>query len=854
MTEYKRNTPPQWIQSLLRRFASEQTLEEVEGDLLEFYPQWINHRGEWRANLKYFFTVVTLLRPFKRHQLFEQNHMMMMYNYFMMSWRTIVRNKVSSFINLSSLTLGLTTSLLILLVILQEYEYDQGHVKKDKLFLMMKNQKTNEGIHTGRSTAGPMAETLKKEYPQVAHAARVAFFHGVSINSNEKRFKESGVYVDPDLFHMMTFSALAGEPAKALSSGMAVLTRAQAIKLFGEADPMGQVITLDHNNSTSVGAIIENIPHTNSIRFDMALPFQTFEKNNDWLTKWDDNRIQTWVELNSASDLNAFNLKVASLIEEKTSDPNETVFAYPLQDLHLRNSFSNGYPSGGRITIIRIVIALGIFLILIACANFMNIATAQATHRAKEVGIRKVLGSGDRSLMLRFLNEAFVLTFAALMMSVSLTLLILPSFNELMHTSISFEFNNGLIWAMCISIAIITSLIAGSYPAFVLSRFSPARVLKGIIDRPGGSSVRRILVTFQFVISISVVIGTMILFAQFDHIKSRPLGYSQDNLVNIPLDSLASTRFTFLKDQISAIAGVRAVTGTGGNILYSGGAVTGMDWPGKKPGEDLSIVIADVAYDWTKTMEIEMRDGRDFSEQMKSDANACLLNLSAVQKMGLENPVGSIVGGHTVIGVFNNYVYNNPSGDISPMIVYLAPQKMNHLYIRIANNDVWQQTVKQIEEIIKSASPDWMNEFRFTKLEYQSRFEELSDVAMMVTVFGGMTILISCFGLFGLSGYMAERRAKEISIRKVFGADSLRVLWNLTSDLLKPVAMALLIVIPLSVWISDLVLQQLVYRVPLTAGIFVEAILLVLTISLLVIIYHAWRATVEHPAVRLRSE
>lgn len=846
--------PPNWIQSLLRRFADSSTLEEIEGDMLEFYQDWIRTKGVARANLKYLFTVVTLLRPFKRRkESSNTNTLVMIRSYFIMSWRTILKNKVSSLINLSGLTLGLTTSLLILLVVLRESEYDNQHLKKESVFMMMKNQKTNDGISTGRSTPGPLAEALKSDYSQVAHAARVAYFRDVSITVDGRKSLENGIYADPDIFRMMTYPAIKGDPALTLERNSVVVSNSAAKRLFGDEDPIGKMVVLA-GNTLSVGAVIEDIPGTNTLRFQMAVPFKVFEKTNDWLKKWDDNRINTWVELQSADDVIEFNKGVSSSITERTKDPDESAFAYPLSKIHLHGSFSNGHPAGGMIVAIYILVGFGVFMLLIACVNFMNIATAQSSRRAREVGVRKVLGAARRWIIFQFLNESLVITFLSLVAAIGLCVLVIPSFNLMMHTSIAFGFDKAIVWVLCLSVALITALIAGSYPAFVLSRFAPVRVLKGIIDHPGGLSLRRVLVTFQFVISIFVLVGTIILYAQFDHVKKRPLGYEQENLINIPLDSLAGARFDVVRNEVSKIGGVTSVTGTDGNILYSRAAVTGMDWPGKKPEDNLSVVIANVNYDWAQTMGIEITSGRDFSNQFQSDKNACLLNQAAVDKMGLISPVGSVVGGHPVVGVFKDFVYNNPSGVVAPMAVFLSQTEIHHLYVRIENTDSWTETVNAIEKKVKQVSPEISFNFHFTTDEYQRDFEEISDVGVMVSIFGGMTIFISCLGLFGLSGFVAERRSKEMSIRKVFGADNIRVLVSLSTDILKPVVVALLMVIPLSIWVGGLLLEEFVYHVSLQWWMFAEAGIAVFAVASVVVLYHAWRTASENPSVRLKSE
>jgi ABC-type antimicrobial peptide transport system permease subunit len=856
MSTGERANPPKWIQSILRLFASEETLEEVEGDLLEFYSQWVASMGRQRANWKYFRTAITLLRPLKKKYtgLLNTTFSIMIRSYFIMSWRTIVKNRVSTFINISGLTLGLTTSLLIMLVVLQEFGYDQFHARKESIYLLMKNEKTNEGVSTGQATAGPMAEALRTDFSEVARVARVARFDDRRIAVNETKSTVSGIFAEPDIFRIMTFKEIAGDAALALDNNSLVITESMAVKLFGDQDAIGQTVVFNGYNTISVGAVIENIPQASTLKFEMAVPFKIFEKGNDWLNKWDDNRISTWLELNPNADLATFNSRVSLLVQLKTNEPYVTLFAYPLTDLHLHGRFSNGYPSGGNITMVRILIGFGVFMLLIACVNFMNIVTAQSTYRAREVGVRKVLGAARTSIVMQFLNEALVVTFISLFAAVVLTAIVVPTFNVLAHASISFEFDNPMIWILSFSVAVVTAVTAGSYPALVLSRFAPARVLKGIIEHPKGLSLRRVLVAFQFVISISVLVGTIILFAQFDYVQGRPIGYQQENLVNVGLDSLATTKFNYLKNEVSKIKGVRSVTGMNGNVLYSHGAVTGMDWPGRKPDENLSIAVADVEYDWSQTIGLEMVQGRDFSLDFKSDLNGCLLNQSAVDMMGLDDPIGSVVGGHKVVGVFKNFVYNNPFGVIAPMAVFLGPERINHLYVRIDNDNSWTATIGEIEKAVKQVSPDIEFKFEFTVEEYNANFNELSNVGLMVSIFGGMTIFISCLGLFGLAGFLAEKRGKEMSIRKVFGASSLKVLMSLTGDILKPVVIAIVIVIPLSVWLARLALDQFVYRVPLTWWMFAQAVIMVLAVSVVIIVYHGWRTANESPSLRLKSE
>jgi ABC-type antimicrobial peptide transport system permease subunit len=853
------NKPPRWAQTLLRKFASIDSLEEVEGDLLEFFMQWKEAYGIRKARQRYVWTVFTLLRPFgkrKRHDHSSKTATyFMLRSYFKMSWRTLLKNKVSSLINISGLTLGLTTSILILLVVLNEFKYDQFHNNLPDIHLLMKNLKTNEGISTGWSTAGPMAEALRTEFPEVKYAARVAPFDEQQIVVNNKISYESGIYADPDLFKIMTFPSLTGDVISVLESNSAIaITKDMAKKLFADENPIGKTIVFNRHHSLTVGAVIENIPDHSTLKFGMVIPFALFENENDWLKKWDDNRIMTWMQLQPSADVPSFNHKITELLQTRSNDKMVSQFAYPLERLYLYGSFSNGHPDGGRITAVRMLIGFGVFMLLVACINFMNMATAQSEHRAREVGVRKVLGASRRWIVYQFLNESFMMTFLSLFTALALTTLIIPSFNTLTHSNIHFDLTSLPIWLWTLGIGVVTALLAGSYPSLFLSRFVPTRVLKGRMVSGKGGGLRRTLVTFQFVISVFFLIGTIIMYAQFEHVRNRPIGYEQANLIDIPLDSALSAKFAYLKTEALKIPNVRSATGVSGNILYSGGAVTGMDWPGKRPGEELSIVVADVEYDWSKTIGVSMVQGRDFDPAYAGDLSRCILNETAVAQMGLQNPVGAVVGGHEVIGVFRNYVFNNPFGKIAPMALYLNPSRVNHLYLRVQNDPLWRQTVDRIEKIAKSVSPEFPFHFSFTKDEYQHRFNEISDTSLMISIFGGMTIFISCLGLFGLSGFVAETRSKEMSIRKVFGASMLRVFVSLSQDFLRPVLIALLMVIPASFFIAQWALSNVSYAVPLSWWMFASGGAMILVISVTIVLYHGWKTAQESPAVRLKNE
>ncbi len=780
----------------------------------------------------------------------------MLKSYLILAWRNLFKNKISSLINIGGLVVGLSTSILILLMIVDEFSYDSFHSNIASIYLLMKNQQNADGINTGSSTAGPMAAALRNEMPETKYAVRVAGFGGELTRAGDKTVYESGIYADPDLFRMMSFHTVKGDPATALQdASTVVITASTAKQLFGNEDAVGKTIVFQNKKSFRIGAVVQDVPSNSSIRFDMVIPFQFFEQGNDWLTKWDDNRINTWVQLKPGADIAALNAKLTQLLQTRSNDKTVSLFVYPLKAKRLYNNFSNGKPSGGRIYIVWMLAAIGLFILLIACINFMNLATARSEHRAREVGVRKVLGASRKLLIFQFFSEALLMTFIALALSVLIAWLLLPWFNQLTDKRLFINFLDGKLWLLLLTIGALTGIIAGSYPALFLSRFNTVKVLKGTVTNKKGGTLRSILVTFQFAISIFLIIATIVLFSELAYVRDRPVGYEQDNLVDIAATGDLNNNYSLFKHQLEAIPGVINISGGSDNILQFGGGITGMDWPGKIPGQELSVIVSKVQYEWTKTAGIKMIEGRDFDPQFGTDTAACLVNEITVQKMGLKAPVvGTIIGGHPVIGVFQNFVFNNPSGIIAPMVIYLQTNHLSHVFVRVTNNGKWRQTMANIESVAKKINPGYPFEYSFTSEVYKHRFEEFASIGQLSALFGGMAILISCLGLFGLSAFVAEKRSKEMSIRKVLGAGIEHIWLALSKDFLKPVLIAFIIIVPLAAWAMHSMLNNIPYRISLNWWMFAVAGLIVSVIALLTVSYQGFKTAFEKPATNLRND
>jgi putative ABC transport system permease protein len=783
----------------------------------------------------------------------------MLKSYFKMAWRNLLKHKASALINIGGLAVGLTTSILVLLFVIDEFGYDRFHRNIADLYLLMKNQQQADGVSTGRSSAGPMAGALRTSLPEVAKAVRVTGTATLA-RLDDKQIQIDGMYADTGFFSMMSFPAIEGDPGLALRDAKSIiLTESTAKKLFGAAKAMGKTFIIDDTVAVRVAAVVRDVPANSTIQFGYLRPFSSFERQNAWLKKWDDNRIEIWLQLKPGTDVAAFDRKATALLQTKGQDTTVSTFAMPMARLRLHSGFNNGKQTGGKIYLVGLIAILGFFVLLIACINFMNIATARSEVRGREVGVRKVMGASRSQIMLQFFCEALTIAFLSLIIGMLASFLMIPVFNRYMNTNIRFDWLNGRIWVSVMGVGVMTGLIAGSFPALFLSKFLPVKVLKaGIATGNKRTWLRRALVTTQFWVAILFTIGTIVVWQEVRYIESRPLGYDQENLVDVHASADLGAKYSLFRNRLRQLPRVKSISAEDANLLNYGAGVTGLDWPGKIPGHEISILVTTVGYDWVKTTGLQLAEGRDFDPAFGADTTACLVNESTVTRLGLREPVlGQKLGGSPIIGVIKNFVFNNPSGIIAPMVIYLykgAPEANSHFFVRIENDAHWRETMAEIGAVVKQLDPRHGFDYSFTKEEYQRRFEELSSYGIIATIFGGMAIFISCLGLVGLAAFVIERRAKEMSIRKVFGASVRQVLLLLSADFLRPVFIAFVLAVPVAAWAMRLWLDNIAYHISLSWGVFAAAGVISLLIALVTVGFQGLKTATANPADKLRNE
>jgi ABC-type lipoprotein release transport system permease subunit len=847
-------TPPKLGDRLLESFCSPDLLEGVQGDLYELYSVWIKKYGKRKAQGLYLWHTVKFFRPFtlkRKRQNHQIHHTFMLRNYLTLAWRNMLIHRLYSFLNIAGLAVGLACGIIILLWINHELRYDKFHNNLSGIHLMMRNQMLGGEIHTGRTTPAPLASELRERFPEIKFAACTGGGGEKLFNLGEKNAHAAGLYVEPDFFRIMTFPAVAGDPVNALRDpGSLVITESTARKWFGEEDPIGKMVRMNNANDLQVAAVIRDVPAGSSIVFDVVLPFRLYEQEHH--PTWDNYSFKNWVMLQSDLDLD----KLGGLLSSRLETEGVELFAYPLASMHLYGSFKDGKPDGGKIEMVRMLGVLCFCIVLIACINFMNLATARSERRAREVGVRKVMGARRGLIVWQFLSEALVMTFMGLGMSVLLVNFGLPFFNQMVGLHLTLDFSNWQVWSVLLGLGLITGLVAGSYPAFLLSGFQPVRVLKGVIV--SGKKLgwlRKGLVTFQFFISIIFIITTIVIYEQLNHIQNRPLGYEQENLIDVSMQGDMGQQYDAVKHELLQLPGINSVSAGTDNLVRMAGGVNGFQWPGKDPGKDFGITITWVHYDWIKTAGLMMAEGRDFDPAYSSDTAACLLNETAVRQMQLTEPVGTMVGdNNVVIGVVKDFVYNDPAGDTQPMIIFLRKHGLGHFFIRFRNDQAWRHRLTQVEQIFKKHNPDYPFDFSFTKDEYQRSFSAIRSGGQMTTLFSGLAIFIACLGLTGLSAFVAEQRKKEIGIRKVLGATLHHISFSLSHDFLLPVVWAFILAVPVAGWATQQMLDGFDYHINLSWWIFALAGVLSLLIALLTVGFQSVKAALANPVNSLRDE
>jgi len=794
----------------------------------------------------------------------------MLKNYFKTAWRNLVKNKTYGFLNIFGLAIGIACAGLIFLWVEDEMLFDNIHTKKADLYKVEVNLKYAGGMFTMGSTPRPLAAALKDEIPGIANAARVSDQNQRSLFSfDNKSVYATGIYADASLFSMLTLNFVQGNamnPFPQLYS--LVITESAAKKFFGnETKIVGKRIRFDNKQDFVIAAVVKDLPENSSLQFEWLAPYEISpyyaESQN-----WQGYGPFTYVELEPKADITAINKKIKSFIHQKKADQESEIFLFPMKDWRLYEEFANGRQTGGgRIKQVYLLSTIAWILLLIACINFMNLATANSLKRAKEVGVRKVMGVQRKGLIAQFMGEALFMSLFAAVAAVLIIVLALPGFNMLMQKQLLLHFSNPSHTGFLLITAIICGLVAGSYPSLYLSSFNPVMVLKGIKLQTGSASiVRKGLVIVQFTISVVFIISTVIVYRQIQHVKTRQLGFNKDNLVEIDMHQDFSGIFPMIKQDLFKTGLIENAATSDHVTIYGGNSDNMFKWRGKAAGNETSITFRSVSPEFMATSGMKILEGRDFTDNISYEANNVVITASMAKMMGNETAVGKIIQSPrgnadgvytdmTVVGVVNDYVFGNMYGQSVPVIFFCKPPNDDKLlYVRIKPQAAAEQAITKIQAVIKKHNPSFPFEYKFVDEQFNKMFANEMLISKVSGVFAGLTIIISCLGLFGLAAYTAERRIKEIGIRKVLGASVTGIAGLLSKDFLQLVFISCIIAFPLAWWIMHNWLQGYEYRITISWWIFLLAGIVAMLIALVTVSFQAIKAALENPVKSLRSE
>ena len=857
--------PPKLPWTFLKWFCKSEYLPDVEGDLLQYYDRRVGVLGSRKANWLFVKDVLLLFRPGMIRSIVEYQKLKIMdllLHSFKVSFRNFRKYRSSFLINLLGLSTGLACVLFIFLWVQDELAVDQFHTKGDRLYQLLENVDQGGGMVTRTTTAGPTSPGLMEDFPEIERAVSTTWNSSNALFVGDKSITADGFYAHDGFFHLFDWGEVQGNLDQLLSEPNNIVISNQLAKsLFGEENPIGQTVELEGEESYQVSGVFKGLPEASTIQFEFVIPFSKFWNDNEWSQNWYNTAFSTYILFKEGTDVVAFNEKVYEYVREKTEGNanHRSPFATSFGDRYLNGKYENGVQAGGRIEYVQLFGAIALFILLIACINFMNLSTARASRRLKEIGVKKTVGAARRSLIIQFLSESILLMGISMVIALLLVWLLLPQFNLITEKTLALGFTTELVLGVLI-ILFGAGLLAGSYPAFYLSKFKPVAVLKGTLNTSTGETwARKGLVTLQFTLSIVLIVSVIVVFEQIQFTQNKNLGYEKDNILIMDVKGgLAdSLKYSTFLSEVSQTPNVVAASGTNHDMTGHNGGTYGIFWPGKDPNDRTEFERMFCKQGFIEMMDIEIVDGRSFTEDLKSDWGKIIFNEAAIAFIGMEDPIGKKVfmfGSEVeIIGVAKDFHFDSFHEEVKPAFLYLEDDDTDYIMTKLAAGRE-KETIIAIEELHQQMNPGFELNYRFLDEDYQELYEAENRVSILSGYFATIAVIISCLGLFGLASFSLERRSKEIGIRKVLGSSELSLSKKLVFDLTKMVFIAVLIGLPISYLIADNWLQSFVFRISLEIWFFAAAGLITLAIALITVGFQAIKAARLNPVQFLKDE
>ena len=785
-------------------------------------------------------------------------------NYIKTALRNMYKFKGYTFINVAGLAIGIACCILILLWVLDELSFDGFHEKADRLYRVVEQQYYAGGeLFPVAVTPAPLAPALKDDIPEIINSVRIEHSPRLLIRYDERMFYESDIILaDPSLFSMFSFRLIKGDSKTALNKiNSIILTESMAERYFGDEDPLNKDLKIGNMYDLTVTGVVENVPLNSHLQFNCIIPFEILKMAGDSLDQWGNNSYFTYVELAENANAYAAQDKIIGYLKKHLPETRTTLHLQPLKRIHLYSDFTADVSGHGDIKYVYIFSFVALFVLLIACINFMNLTTARAGNRAKEVGMRKVAGAQKADIVKQFLGESMLFAFIAFLLALGIVLLLLPAFNNLSGKHLSLFTGESLdLLAALIGVAILTGLISGSYPVLYLSSFQPVNVLKGALTSgPKSSSFRRVLVVIQFSLSIFLIIATSVIHSQLEYIRSKKLGYDKEHVIYMHIGMNAVRYYEPYKREALASPDILGVCWSHQLPAYIVNSTSSVNWPGKDPNESILMHNTAVDYDFIETMNMEIVNGRNFSREFPTDEKeAFILNEEAARYLGEDGAVGKsftlwqIKG--KVIGVVKNFHFKSLNTHVEPLVIrLLKPQPYSYMFVRIKGENV-SESIRYLEKAWRDIATVFPFEYQFLDEYYDRTYRAEQRMGTLFNTFTALAIFIACLGLLGLASFMAEQRTKEIGIRKVLGASVSNIILLLSREFVLLVAISNVLAWPLAYYFMNKWLENYAYHAPINLFIFLVSAFAALGIALLTVSYQAFKAASSNPIDSLRYE
>ncbi len=791
-------------------------------------------------------------------------------NYFKTAWRNLIKSKGYSAINIGGLAVGMAVAMLIGLWVYDELNFDKYHINYDRIAQVMQRATFNGKLDAQTANPALMGPAIRAKYgSDFKYVLQASWDGGHLVSYNNKLFNNISIYMEPEAPDMLSLHMIKGTRQALNDPYCIILSVSTAKAIFGDADPMGNMLKYDRNYIVKVTGVYEDFPdNTTFHKIKMMMPWQLWLIQNPWVKQmkepWGSNFSQTFVQIADNADMQKVSLKIKSIKLENVSAGEKRykweVFLQPMSKWHLYNDFKDGVNIGGNIKYVWLFGITGAFVLILACINFMNLSTARSEKRAREVGIRKAIGSVRLQIAKQFFTESYMVVVASFVLSLILLTLLLPLFNNIAGKEIVIPWGNPGFWLLNVSFIIITGLLAGSYPALYLSSFNPLKVLKGTFKAGKSAAIpRKVLVVLQFTVSVMLIIGTIIVYLQIQYAKDRPIGYSNKGLINFGFENETRQHFEAIRNDLKNAGAIEEITASNSTMTGVWNTNGGFDWEGKDPNLAVDFPNNGVTYDFGKTVQWNIKEGRDFSRKYATDSAAFVINESAAKFLGFKDPIGKILRWNdkpfTVIAVVKDIMQESPFYPVRPTLYHIdSYDNLFNVIARLNPKKDASSSLKIIEREVKRYTPDVAFDCQFVDESFGDKFNAEQRIGKLASYFAILAIFISCLGLFGMASFVAEQRTKEIGVRKVLGA-SVVSLWHLLSkEFIVLVILSCAIAAPVAYFYLDSWLSNYDYRISISWTVFVFASIVALLITLVTVSFQAIKAAISNPVKSLRTE